>query len=140
VLHVCGKGNLAPALEGTPGYRQFEYLHAELPHAYAAADALISRAGSNSLSELLALRKPALLIPYPATASRGDQIENARALEARGLARVLPQDRLTPETLAEGIEALFARRGEYIAAMEGTGDGDGTQAVLAQIERVAEGR
>jgi UDP-N-acetylglucosamine--N-acetylmuramyl-(pentapeptide) pyrophosphoryl-undecaprenol N-acetylglucosamine transferase len=48
---------------------------------------LISRAGSNTLSEILALRKPALLIPYPKTASRGDQILNAQSFEARGSRR-----------------------------------------------------
>ena len=55
VLHVCGRGNLDAALEGTPGYRQFEYLSDELPDAFACADIVLSRAGSNSLSELMAL-------------------------------------------------------------------------------------
>ncbi len=137
VLHVCGAGNLDAALEGTPGYKQFEYLKAEMPHAYAAADVLLSRAGSNTLSEILALRKPALLVPYPATASRGDQIDNAKSLAQRGLARVLEQERLNPETLCEAIAALYAQRGELIAAMERIEDGDGTEAVLAQIEKAA---
>ena len=71
VLHLCGGGNLDPALEGTEGYLQCEYLNEEMADAYACADVLISRAGSNTLCEILALRKPALLIPYPKTASRG---------------------------------------------------------------------
>ena len=137
VLHVCGAGNLDASLEGMPGYRQFEYLKEQLPHAYAAADLLLSRAGSNTLSEILALHKPALLVPYPASASRGDQIENAHSLERRGLARVLPQERLTPGALAEGVASLYARRGEYIAALETIGNGDGTRDVLEQIERAA---
>ena len=41
VLHVCGKGNLAPELEGLSGYRQFEYLTDELPDAFACADTLL---------------------------------------------------------------------------------------------------
>ena len=64
VLHVCGKGNLDASLENTSGYKQFEYLSDELPDAFACADIMLSRAGSNSLSELMALCKPALLIPY----------------------------------------------------------------------------
>lgn len=64
MLHVCGKGNLDASLENTPGYKQFEYLSDELPDAFACADIMLSRAGSNSLSELMALCKPALLIPY----------------------------------------------------------------------------
>lgn len=80
VLHVCGKGNLDASLVGVPGYRQFEYLSDELPDAFACADIMLSRAGSNSLSELMALCKPALLIPYHS--GRGDQVLNANSLES----------------------------------------------------------
>lgn len=69
VLHVCGKGNLDESLLQTAGYKQFEYLSDELPDAFACADLLLSRAGSNSLSELMALHKPALLIPYHSRAA-----------------------------------------------------------------------
>lgn len=91
VLHVCGKGNLDASLVGVPGYRQFEYLSDELPDAFACADIMLSRAGSNSLSELMALCKPALLIPYHS--GRGDQVLNANSLKARGLAHVMPAKR-----------------------------------------------
>lgn len=80
VLHVCGKGNLDASLVGVPGYRQFEYLSDELPDAFACADIMLSRAGSNSLSELMALCKPALLIPYHS--GRGDQVLNAKLPES----------------------------------------------------------
>ena len=69
VLHLCGKGNLSAALEGMPRYVQCEYLNEEMADAYACADILISRAGSNALCEILALKKPSLLIPYPKEAS-----------------------------------------------------------------------
>lgn len=137
VLHLCGKDHIDPSLEGMRGYRQFAYLKEEMPHAYAAADVLLSRAGSNTLSEILALRKPALLVPYPATASRGDQIDNARSLEKRGLVRVLMQEALTVDTLDAALRDLYANRGAYIAAMEQVEDGDGTQAVLQQIRKAA---
>jgi len=137
VLHICGKGNLDASLDGTAGYRQFEFLQKELPHAYAAADALLSRAGSNTLSEILALCKPALLVPYPAHASRGDQIANAHSMERRNLCAVLPQEELTPSTLAQAIDALYERRGEYVAAMEAIDNGDGTRDVLEQIAKIA---
>jgi len=138
VLHICGKGNLDASLKDMPGYRQFEFLKEELPNAYAAADVLLSRAGSNTLSEILALHKPALLVPYPAHASRGDQIANAHSMERRNLCAVLPQEKLTPSTLARAIDELYERRGEYIAAMETIGNGDGTHDVLAQIATVAD--
>ena len=51
---------------------------------FALADIVISRAGANAICELLALRKPNLLIPLSANASRGDQILNARSFERQG--------------------------------------------------------
>lgn len=105
MLHVCGKGNLDASLENTPGYKQFEYLSDELPDAFACADIMLSRAGSNSLSELMALCKPALLNPYHS--GRGDQVLNANSLKARGLAHVMPSE-LTAESLPPAIDALWA--------------------------------
>ena len=135
VLHVCGKGNLAPELEGLSGYRQFEYLTDELPDAFACADILLSRAGSNSLSEILALHKPALLIPYHS--GRGDQVLNANSLKARGLAHVMLQSELTAQSLPPAIDALWEDRELLVQRMSALPDADGTQAVLAQIHKYA---
>ena len=77
IIHVCGKGKMDESLIGTKGYSQFEYVKDDLKHLFAAADIVISRAGANVICELLALKKPALLIPLSAKASRGDQILNA---------------------------------------------------------------
>ena len=57
VVHLCGKGHLDKNLEGIEGYRQFEYIHDELPDLLAATDLVITRGGSNSIFEFLALRK-----------------------------------------------------------------------------------
>ena len=135
VLHVCGKGNIAPELEGMPGYRQFEYLTDELPDAFACADILLSRAGSNSLSEILALYKPALLIPYHS--GRGDQVLNANSLKARGLAHVMLQSELTAQSLPPALDALWEDRELLVQRMSALPDADGTQAVLAQIHKYA---
>ena len=135
VLHVCGKGNLAPELEGLSGYRQFEYLTDELPDAFACADILLSRAGSNSLSEILALHKPALLIPYHS--GRGDQVLNANSLKARGLAHVMLQSELTAQSLPHALDALWEDRELLVQRMSALPDADGTQAVLAQIHKYA---
>jgi len=131
VLHVCGRGNLEPSLENMAGYKQFEYLSDELPDAFACADIMLSRAGSNSLSELMALRKPALLIPYHS--GRGDQVLNANSLKARGLAHVMIQSDMNAQSLAEAIDALYADRELLVQRLSAQEDADGTQAVLAQI-------
>ena len=133
VLHVCGKGNLAPELEGMAGYKQFEYLSSDLPDAFACADIVLSRAGSNSLSELLALRKPALLIPYHS--GRGDQVLNANSLKARGLAHVMIQSDMNAQSLPAAIDALWADKQLLIQRLNAQEDADGTQAVLDQIHK-----
>lgn len=137
ILHLCGKGNLDAEFEGMTNYHQYEYLDAELKHAYACADALISRAGSNALCEILALKKPALLIPYPKEASRGDQILNAKSFEQRGLARVLMQENMTPETLVDTVIDVYRKRGELIDAMEREPSADGVANVMALIRQYA---
>ena len=135
VLHVCGKGNLAPDLEGKKGYKQFEYLSAELPDAFACADIMLSRAGSNSLSELMALCKPALLIPYHS--GRGDQVLNANSLKARGLAHVMIQSDMNADSLPKAIDALWEDKDLLIQRLSALENSDGTQAVLAQIHKYA---
>ena len=139
VLHLCGKGNLNNAYEGTPNYVQVEYLNEEMADAYACADVLISRAGANALCEILAARKPALLIPYPKGASRGDQLLNAESFRSRGLSRVLLQEDMTPETLVSGVEGVYRDRGQLYAAMSKEPTANGVDNVLEQIYKAASG-
>jgi len=105
VCHICGKGNKAPG--SRKGYCQFEYVGAELPDLFAMADMAISRAGATTLFELLALCKPALLIPLGTAASRGDQVLNAQSFEKLGYCKVLLQDGLTGAILAESVKRFF---------------------------------
>ena len=136
VAHICGKGNLDEALQGTPGYTQMEFLDAELPDALACADLVLSRAGSNALCEFQALAKPLLLVPYPKGASRGDQILNAQSLEKRGLCRVLLQENMTADTLTAALMQTWADREALTAAVKAAPPADGTMRVLEMIEEV----
>ena len=137
VLHICGHGNLYDIYERTPGYWQAEYLNAEMADALACADVVVSRAGSNSICELLALRKPALLIPYPSGASRGDQEVNAASFERRGFARVLEQKDLTGETLMEKIIEVYHDRGEMIDCMRREPTVNGSEKIIELIYQYA---
>lgn len=137
VLHLCGKGNLTSVYEGTVNYVQREYLNEEMADAYACADILISRAGSNSLCELLATRKPALLIPYPKGASRGDQLLNAESFRCRGFSHVLLQEDMTPETLVKAVEQLYHDRGVLYETMSTEPTANGVDNVLEQIYKYA---
>jgi len=137
ILHLCGKGNFSGEHEGARNYVQCEYLNEEMADAYACSDIIISRAGSNALCEILALRKPALLIPYPAAASRGDQILNAESFRSRGLSRVLDQKDMTVETLVQEVIALYHDRGSIYDAMDKETTADGVENVLKQIYKYA---
>jgi UDP-N-acetylglucosamine--N-acetylmuramyl-(pentapeptide) pyrophosphoryl-undecaprenol N-acetylglucosamine transferase len=136
VFHICGRGNLDESLTGTEGYYQTEFLNDDLPDALATADYILSRAGSNALCEFQALGKPMLLVPYPKGASRGDQILNAASYEKRGLARVLPQEQMTPDTLYRGIMDLVRDGDTLCAALRAAPPADGTMAVLNLIHEI----
>lgn len=76
IVHICGRGNLDISLH-KKGYVQYEFLDEQMKDVYAISELVISRGGANSLAEIAALKKKALVIPLGTTASRGDQIENA---------------------------------------------------------------
>lgn len=70
------------------------------------ADLVIARAGAGTLSELAALGKAAVLIPYPHAAD-DHQTANARNLSDRGAAILIADSDLTPELLCQTIQALI---------------------------------
>lgn len=102
ILHVCGKGNAVES--NLKNYRQFEFIK-DMGTAYACADLIISRAGSGTVFEILALKKPSILIPLEG-ATRGDQKQNAEYFQRKGLCRLLPQANL--HRLTEEIENAFS--------------------------------
>ena len=118
VIHICGKGNLDESLIGTCGYVQYEYVDSPLRHLFAAADLIVSRAGANSICEILALRKPNVLIPLSAAASRGDQILNANSFAKQGYSTVLEEEQVTDSTLFEAIHNTYENRRTFIENME----------------------
>lgn len=75
----------------------------EMDLAFAAADAVVSRAGATSIAELTVLGLPSLLVPYP-HATADHQLHNARALEAVGGGRVVEDNDLDGAQLVEVVE------------------------------------
>ena len=118
VIHLCGKGKKDDALEGTKGYKQFEYVTDELPDLLHAADLIISRAGSNSIFEFMALNKPMLLIPLSKQKSRGDQILNANLFKKNEWALVLEEEDVTTESLLASISQLATQAPHLKAKMD----------------------
>ncbi len=72
---------------------------------YRDADLVISRSGANTMTELLVMKKPCLLIPLP-HGQRGEQIENAVFLKEKGLATVLHQEYATSESFISSIDDM----------------------------------
>ena len=137
VVHICGKEKIDNLLLTTKGYHQFEYLKAELKDIFAMADLVISRAGANAICEILALKKPNLLIPLPAGSSRGDQILNAASFESQGYSMVVSEDDLTKELLVAKVQELYCNRNTYIQAMEESEQSDSIETIMGLIEEVS---
>ncbi|MDR1014060.1 MAG: undecaprenyldiphospho-muramoylpentapeptide beta-N-acetylglucosaminyltransferase [Coriobacteriales bacterium] len=123
ILHVTGTRDYdetAAALAQLPSAAGRWHLVGycdRMGEAYAAADAVLSRAGATTLAELGALGMPALLVPYPYAAA-DEQTANARALVDAGAAALLADDeldtpafieRLTPFLLDGGYRASLTR-------------------------------
>ncbi len=116
IIHACGKGKTDAAFVQA-GYYQADYLNEGLADAMALADVVVSRAGANSIIELLALAKPHVLIPLAKGVSRGDQVENAAFYQALGLSHVLAESALTATHLREAIEQVWCARVSYTQKM-----------------------
>jgi UDP-N-acetylglucosamine--N-acetylmuramyl-(pentapeptide) pyrophosphoryl-undecaprenol N-acetylglucosamine transferase len=112
VIHLCGKGKIDPALQGTKGYCQLEYANEELAHLFAASDVVISRSGANSLYELLALGKAHILVPLSAKVSRGDQIQNAAYFEKLGISKVINDEDLNDKNLVQAVHEVMHNKNE----------------------------
>ena len=137
VIHLCGKGKLDASLSGLSGYVQYEYINEELKDLFALADIVISRAGANSICELLALHKPNLLIPLSAAASRGDQILNARSFEKQGFSLVLEEEAISNEVLLQTIHRLYDERASFSEAMKASRQTDSIDTIVGLIEEAA---
>lgn len=138
VIHLCGKGKTDPTYQNVEGYAQYEYISAELSDLFAAADVVISRAGANAICELLALRKPMILIPLSQAASRGDQILNAESFEKQGFAYVLPEEQLTNETLLTAVNQVYEQREEYRETMRNSNQTDAVETIVRLIEETVQ--
>ena len=137
IIHLCGKGKADAEYDNTEGYRQFEYISNEMKDLFAAADLVISRAGANSICELLALRKPHILIPLSAAASRGDQLLNAESFEHQGFSYVLQEENLTNDTLLRAIHQVTEHKQDYIDAMEKSNLNEAISTILGLLEETA---
>lgn len=110
IIHITGKGKAeTPAIKPL-NYKNYEYVEEELPHFYAIADLIVSRAGSLAISEILSVNKPAILLPLGRHASRGDQFENANeAKKYNENILILDEANLAPEDFPDSIKKMLQK-------------------------------
>lgn len=137
IIHLCGKDKTDPAYDKLPDYRQYEYIKQELADMFAAASLVISRAGANAICELLALKKPNVLIPLSAKASRGDQILNAASFEKQGFSTVIPEEELTIERLIAAARETYQKRQQFIDAMNSSELSDAVEKIAVLLDSLA---
>ena len=136
VIHLCGKGKRDLKLSHEPGYAQFEYVNEEMADLFAASDMVISRAGANSVYEILALQKPVIFIPLSMKVSRGDQIHNARHFEKQGIGQIIDEDDLTKERLLDVIQKVQGCSAEMVAAIQSLRIVSATDKIITLIRSV----
>ncbi|MGN1227684.1 MAG: UDP-N-acetylglucosamine--N-acetylmuramyl-(pentapeptide) pyrophosphoryl-undecaprenol N-acetylglucosamine transferase [Christensenellales bacterium] len=132
ILHITGKGKQDQTIKA-PNYYQIEYAK-DIENYFTLADLVITRGGSNTLFELLALKKSMLIIPLNSKVSRGDQEQNAQIFKANGLANTLYEKDLTSENLLSKIKETLNQSKTLTHNMQ-THNQNGTQTVCNLIEK-----
>ena len=137
VIHICGKGKVDTTLNAVGGYKQFEYVNEDLADLFAAASVVVSRAGANSLYEILALGKPHVLIPLSAQVSRGDQIQNAKYFQGLGISRVIDDSSLNADTLLATLNDLTLNKSDIDNKIKALNIKSATDQIVVIIEEQA---
>jgi len=104
----------------------------QMSDAYSVADLIICRAGATTLSEITAIGKAAILVPYPHAASNHQEF-NARKLEDMGAAKVILDRHLTGEVMAKAIRELYnnpEKRREMQKASKAFGRTDAAEKIV----------
>lgn len=133
ILHAAGERNEIV----DPGHRDYRivpYLD-RMDLAFALADAVVSRSGAATVSEVSALGIPAVYVPY--AVGNGEQTLNAASAVRAGAARLIPDAELTPERVRSDIVPLLsdaAALAAMRAAAQETGTRRGTENVIALID------
>jgi predicted glycosyltransferase len=93
---------------GNGAVKFMDFCEEPLPYM-AAADVVVSMAGYNTISEIVSLRKPAVVIPriHP----RREQIIRSERLQSLGLLKMIHPHDLSPSLLASEVTSWFGKRG-----------------------------
>ena len=84
----------------------------------------------------MALKKPNILIPLSAAASRGDQILNANSFKKQGFSYVIQEEALNKDTLMTAVKEVSANRDKYLSAMAASPLNDSISTIMQLIKEV----
>lgn len=140
VVHQCGAKDYPHFKEKkAKDYFPVDYVdNNSIGWVFEKADLVVSRGGANTILELAALGKPAIIIPIP-WATHNEQLKNAEFLAKSGVAEILPQEKLNPQNLKDLIEKMMANLSSYQKAgekLKKTIPRDGAQKIVAEIYKL----
>ena len=139
-LHATGKAGTAMIddigkdvdLNANPQIMLREYIN-DMDRCLAASDLVVCRAGASSLSEIQALGKPSILVPYP-YAAENHQYYNAKTMSDRDAAILIEEKNFTGERLLSEVEKLLSKP-ERLKKM---GENARAMAILDASQRITE--
>ncbi|MGN0961259.1 MAG: UDP-N-acetylglucosamine--N-acetylmuramyl-(pentapeptide) pyrophosphoryl-undecaprenol N-acetylglucosamine transferase [Christensenellales bacterium] len=132
ILHIVGRNNINKNINKS-NYYQIDFAN-DIENYFALSDIVISRSGSNTIFELLALNKPMILIPLPqSSGSRGDQELNAKYFLECGYAELIKQDNLEINNLKKVITKILNNKNQYILKMKNANNSIGTNTIIKLI-------
>lgn len=111
----------------------------DVPRRMSEAQLVISRSGASSVADISVIGRPSILIPF-AAATGDHQTANARGLVDAGAAILIPENMLTPDTLAAQIEAVLSAPDAALLmsqAAQREGRPDATQTLADMVETLA---
>jgi UDP-N-acetylglucosamine--N-acetylmuramyl-(pentapeptide) pyrophosphoryl-undecaprenol N-acetylglucosamine transferase len=106
-----------------------------MPNAYAAADLVVCRAGAMTISELLVLGMPALLVPFP-HATADHQMKNALDLKRKGAVEVIADSKVHGDEFARLLSSLLedeTKRKKLGETARTYGDNRGAEIISQEI-------
>lgn len=149
VIHQCGDyselndythlqeaySKISANINGKYYLRKF-VLESEIGEAFNTAQLVVSRAGAHTISEILALEKPCILIPIP-WVSHDEQVVNSRAIKDLGLAEVIAEDLLNSSVLVECINGMLPQISKYkVNQQSHLKDNNAAQLIVSEITKL----
>lgn len=131
VIHLVGRNNLNKKIH-INDYKQIEFSD-DMWTIMKAADFAISRAGANTIIELLSNQIMTIFIPLPKTVSRGDQIDNTKYLERENLSTTIYQEKLSIDEVKNKLNYLKTNQIKIKKSIKNANFEDGTSKIMEII-------